>query len=226
MNLLPLIGILIIIVGFTMKMDTIAVVVIAGLVTALVSGISISEFFVMLGEGFINNRLVTIFILTLPMIGLAETYGLKNQAVRLINKVKGLTTGSFLSMYLFLRELAGFLSIRIGGHPQFVRPLVQPMAEAAAISKHEEIDEDTKEKIKAQSAAMENIGNFYAQNTFVASAGTLLIAGTLESLGYEVMAIDVARASLPIALCAFVLTAISNYFFDQRMNRKYGKGGK
>lgn len=226
MNLLPLIGILIIIVGFTMKMDTIAVVVIAGLVTALVSGISISEFFVMLGEGFIGNRLVTIFILTLPMIGLAETYGLKNQAVRLINKVKGLTTGSFLSMYLFLRELAGFLSIRIGGHPQFVRPLVQPMAEAAAISKHEEIDEDTKEKIKAQSAAMENIGNFYAQNTFVASAGTLLIAGTLESLGYEVMAIDVARASLPIALCAFVLTAISNYFFDQRMNRKYGKGGK
>lgn len=226
MSYLPLIGILIIIVGFAMKMDTIAVVVIAGLVTALVSGISITEFFVMLGEGFIQNRLVTIFILTLPMIGLAETFGLKNQAVRLINKMKGMTTGSFLTLYLFLRELAGFLSIRIGGHPQFVRPLVQPMAEAAAISKNGEIDDDTKEKIKAQSASMENIGNFYAQNTFFASAGTLLIAGTLESLGYEVMAIDVARASLPIAVITFILTAIYNYIFDQRMNRKYGKGGK
>lgn len=226
MYYLPLIGILIIIVGFAMKLDTIAVVVIAGLATALVSGISVMDFLVMLGEGFVNNRLVTIFILTLPMIGLAETFGLKNQAVRLINNVKGMTTGSFLTLYLFLRELAGFLSIRIGGHPQFVRPLVQPMAEAAAISKNGEIDDDTKEEIKAQSASMENIGNFYAQNTFVASAGTLLIAGTLESLGYEVMAIDVARASIPIAIIAFILTAVYNYAFDQKMNRKYRKGGK
>ncbi len=137
-----------------------------------------------------------------------------------------MTTGSFLTLYLFLRELAGFLSIRIGGHPQFVRPLVQPMAEAAAISKNGEIDDDTKEEIKAQSASMENIGNFYAQNTFVASAGTLLIAGTLESLGYEVMAIDVARASIPVAIIAFILTAVYNYAFDQKMNRKYRKGGK
>lgn len=226
MYYLPLIGILIIIVGFAMKLDTIAVVIIAGLVTALVSGISVTEFLVMLGEGFVNNRLVTIFILTLPMIGLAETFGLKNQAVRLINNVKGLTTGSFLTLYLFLRELAGFLSIRIGGHPQFVRPLVQPMAEAAAISKNGELDEATKEEIKAQAASMENIGNFYAQNTFVASAGTLLIAGTLESLGYEVMAIDVARASIPVAIIAFILTAGYNYAFDQKMNRKYRNGGK
>ena len=98
MYYLPLIGILIIIVGFAMKLDTIAVVVIAGLATALVSGISVTDFLVMLGEGFVNNRLVTIFILTLPMIGLAETFGLKNQAVRLINNVKGMTTGSFLTL--------------------------------------------------------------------------------------------------------------------------------
>ncbi|OYQ65890.1 DUF969 domain-containing protein [Aerococcus sp. 1KP-2016] len=226
MSYLPLIGILIIIVGFAMKLDTIAVVVLAGLVTALVSGISISEFLVMLGEGFVKNRLVTIFILTLPMIGLAETYGLKHQAVRLINKMKGMTTGSFLTLYLFLRELAGFLSIRIGGHPQFVRPLVQPMAEAAAIAKNGEIDDASKEKIKAQSASVENIGNFYAQNTFVASAGTLLISGTLESLGYEVLAVEVARASIPVAIITFVITAIYNYSFDKRLNHKYQKGGK
>lgn len=88
------------------------------------------------------------------------------------------------------------------------------------------LNEATKEEIKAQSAAMENIGNFYAQNTFVASAGTLLIAGTLESLGYEVMAIDVARASLPVAIITFILTAVYNYVFDQKMNRKYRKRGK
>lgn len=43
MYYLPLIGILIIIVGFAMKLDTIAVVVIAGLATALVSGISVTD---------------------------------------------------------------------------------------------------------------------------------------------------------------------------------------
>lgn len=78
MYYLPLIGILIIIIGFAMKLDTIAVVVIAGLATALISGISVTDFLMMLGEGFVNNRLVTIFILTLPMIGLAETFAGRN----------------------------------------------------------------------------------------------------------------------------------------------------
>ncbi len=36
-------------------------------------------------------------------------------------------------MYFF-SELDGFFAIRIGGHPQFVRPLVQPMGRAAAES--------------------------------------------------------------------------------------------
>ena len=60
----------------------------------------------------------------------------------------------------------------------------------------------------------------------MASAGTLLIAGTLESVGYEVMAIDVARASIPVAIITFILTAVYNYSIDQKMNRKYSKGDK
>ncbi len=63
----------------------------------------------MLGEAFVNNRLVTLFLLTLPMVGLSERFGLKQQAVILIEKIKGLTPGKFLSLYLFIRELAGFL---------------------------------------------------------------------------------------------------------------------
>ena len=163
MEWIKLIGILVILVGFLLKLDTIAVVIVAGFVTALVSGISVVDFLTMLGEAFVNNRLVTLFLLTLPMVGLSERFGLKQQAVILIEKIKGLTPGKFLSLYLFIRELAGFFSIRIQGHTQFIRPIVNPMAQAAGENKFGELDEKDQEKIKARAAANENFGNFFAQ---------------------------------------------------------------
>ena len=63
MEWIKLIGIFIILVGFIFKFDTIAVVIIAAFTTALVSGISITEFFTLLGEAFVKNRIVTIFLL-------------------------------------------------------------------------------------------------------------------------------------------------------------------
>ena len=225
MEYLPLIGILIIVVGFVLKMNTIAVVIIAGLVTGLVSGLSITEILVLLGQGFIDNRLVTLFVLTLTMIGLSERYGLRDQAVYLINKIKGLTAGRFLSLYLFIRELSGTFSLRLGGHPQFIRPLIEPMAQASVVAKYGEVDEDTKERIKAQAAAMENFGNFFAQNTFVGASGTLLIAGTLESLGYDAPAAQIAVASFAVAGIAFLLSVVYNLWFDYQLDRKYKKAG-
>jgi len=223
MEWIKLIGILVILIGFLLKLDTIAVVIIAGFVTALVSGISVTDFLTMLGEAFINNRLVTLFLLTLPMVGLSERFGLKQQAVILIEKIKGLTPGKFLSLYLFIREVAGFFSIRIQGHTQFIRPIVNPMAQAAAENKFGEIDEKDQEKIKARAAANENFGNFFAQNTFVAASGVLLIVGTLKSLGYDVVASAVSQASLPIALIVLVIATASNLLFDRSLAKKYGK---
>ena len=42
----------------------------------------------MLGKAFVDNRLVTLFLLTLPMVGISERFGLKQQAVVLIEKSK------------------------------------------------------------------------------------------------------------------------------------------
>lgn len=220
MEYIRLIGILIILIGFILKVDTIAVVIVAGLATALVSGLSIMEFLTLLGEAFVSNRLVTLFFLTLPMIGLTERFGLRQQATRLIEGVKGLTTGRFLSLYMAIRELAGFFSIRIQGHTQFVRPLIEPMAQASAQAKFDKDNEKAQEKIKAKSAAMENLGNFFAQNTFIAASGVLLIAGTLESLGYVVSAVSIAQASLPVAFIALILVIVSNIIFDKRLGEE------
>ena len=100
---MALIGILIIIVGFALKLDTIAVVVSAGVVTGLVADMSISEILSTLGTAFINNRTTCLFMLTIPVIGLCERYGLKAKAID-HKKAKGLSTGLLLSGYTFIRE--------------------------------------------------------------------------------------------------------------------------
>jgi uncharacterized membrane protein len=83
MEWLKLIGIVIIIVGFLLKIDTIAVVLIAAIVTGLVSGMDFTDILSTLGKAFTDNRLVTLFLLTLPMVGLIERFGLKQQASKL-----------------------------------------------------------------------------------------------------------------------------------------------
>ena len=225
MEWIRLIGIAIIVVGFVLKLDTIAVVLIAAVVTGLVSGISFVEILEILGSAFVNNRLVTLFFLTLPMIGLSERFGLRMQATNLIQKMKGLTSGRMLTLYQFIREIAAFFSIRLQGHTQFVRPIVDPMVQAAAHLKYGEIDEEDMETLKAKSAASDNFGNFFAQNTFIAASGVLMITGTMKSLGYEIDEIAVVQASFPIAIIALVLAALNNMVIDKQMARKYGKKG-
>ena len=220
---MSLIGILIIIVGFALKLDTIAVVVSAGVVTGLVAHMDIVQILSTLGEAFVTNRTTCLFMLTLPVIGLCERYGLKAKAIDLIKKAKGLSTGALLSGYTFIREASIGMGVTLGGHPQFVRPLINPMAEGASIAKYENLDEKDIDKIKAYSAASDNIGNFFGQNVFMASSGVLLISGTLESLGYNVDTLQIAKASLPIALAAFALCILQNYLLDNSLKRKYNK---
>jgi uncharacterized membrane protein len=183
------------------------------------------EILEILGSAFVNNRLVTLFFLTLPMIGLSERFGLRMQATNLIQKLKGLTSGRMLTLYQFIREIAAFFSIRLQGHTQFVRPIVDPMVQAAAKLKYGEIDEEDREMLKAKSAASDNFGNFFAQNTFIAASGVLMITGTMKSLGYEITEIAVVQASFPIAIIALILAALNNLVTDRQMARKYGKKG-
>lgn len=227
MEWIKLIGILIILVGFILKFDTIAVVIIAALSTALVSGLSLTEFFTIFGEAFVKNRLVTIFLLTLPMIGISERFGLRQQAIILIEQIKGLTVGRFITLYAVIRQIAGLFGIRISAHPQFVRPIVNPMAQAAAKAKFGEISAEDEDKIKARAAANENFANFFGQNTFVASSGVLLIVGTLDSLGYDVSSSAISRTALIIAVITLIVIAIYNHLFDLKLARKYtNKGGQ
>ncbi|WP_124057512.1 DUF969 domain-containing protein [Vaginisenegalia massiliensis] len=227
MEWIKLIGILIIVLGFVLKFDTLATVILAGLATALVSGLSINDFLTTLGEAYSNQRLVSLFFLALPMIGLAESYGLKQEAIRLIGKLKGLTTGWLYSLYMLIRLVAGLFSIRLGGHPQFVRPLIYPMGEAAAkLTKSNGLSDEEVEVIKARAAANENFGNFFGQNTFLGSAGVLLIVGTLTELGFKGTPAQIAQASMPVAVISLIVVVIYNLTLDVKLKHQAKKEDK
>ena len=221
MEILKLIGVLIVVVGFILKFDTIAVVVVAGIVTGLVAGMTPEAILTVLGNSFVSQRLATLFVLTLPVIGICERYGLKDKAVDLIRKFKMATSGGIISIWLAIRSLSAAFSVRLGGHPQFIRPLIEPMANAASVAKYGKLQEPTVDKIKGYCAASENIGNFMAQNCFMGASGTLLIVSTLVEQGQDVNALQIALMSIPIAVLAVVVGAAHNWLFDRTLDLVY-----
>lgn len=226
MEVLKLVGILVVIVGFILKFDTMATVVAAGLVTGLVAGMSPMEILTTLGDAFLSNRTATLFVLTLAAIGLCERNGLKDKAVDLVRMMKSATTGRVLALWQVIRTMASAFSLRIGGHPQFIRPLINPMAQGAAVARFGKIAPEDEDKIKGLAAATENYGNFFAQNCFMGSSGTLLIVSTLNEQGYQVDALQIAGQAVPIAVISVVVGVLWGLLFDVAMKRRYGtKGG-
>ena len=222
--LIKLIGVAVVIIGLVIKFDTIATVVIAGLVTGLVGGMSIMEILETLGNSFVTQRTATLFVLTLPAIGICERYGLKEKAIDLIRSIKSATAGRVIIVYEAIRTLASAFSIRLGGHPQFVRPVVVPMAEGAASAKYGSTNDKMSDMIKGASAGAENYGNFFAQNCFMGSSGTLLIVSTLVGLGYDVTALEIAKWSIPVAVISFVVGSVRNIVLDKQLDAA-SKGG-
>ena len=224
MEYLTLIGIVIIVAGFALKLDVLATVIISGIVTGLISGMSFVEILEILGSSFVSNRLMSIFLIIFPVIAIIERYGLKERAAYLIGKIKNASAGKVLAIYSVLRTIASALNIRIKKINKLVRPLVLPMAQAAGEQvKGEKFDNDEEEKIKGLSAAVENYGNFFAQNCFPAASGVVLMQGTMATAGFtEVTLGTIAASSIYIAIISVVLTFIQVFLFD----RKIKKGGK
>ena len=224
MNLWILIGIVIIVVGFTLKLDVLAVVLVAGIGTGFAAHMNFGEILEIIGKAFVDNRLMSIFLISLPVIAILERYGLRERSATLIENLKNATAGRILGLYMVIRSIASALSIRIGGHVQFIRPLIFPMAEAAAKShKKEELTEKENEDLKSLSAAIENYGNFFAQNIFIGASGLLLIQTTVKENGYDVTLEKLALFSIPIGIVAIIFTFIQVYIYDKKI--KAGKGG-
>jgi uncharacterized membrane protein len=104
--------------------------------------------------------------------------------------------------------------ISIAGPAQTVRPLVAPMAEAAAPA-----DADP-EKVKALAAATDNIGLFFGEDIFLAIGSILLMKGVMEGYGIVLEPFQLSVWAIPAAIAAFVIHSGRLLWFDRRRGRR------
>ncbi|MDO3679540.1 DUF969 domain-containing protein [Paenibacillus ehimensis] len=218
--MLTLLGVLIVIVGFALRFNPLLVVCAAGIVTGVAGHLSIGEILTTFGNAFVSNRYLSLFILTLPVVGLLERYGLKEQSQQLIGKIKAATTGRLLLVYLFIRQATAAIGLTsLGGHAQMVRPLVSPMAEGAAAHKHGPLPKNVSDRIKAYSASTDNVGLFFGEDVFIAFGAVLLIQGFLAQNGVHVEPLHVSLWGIPTAIAAFVIHGIRLYLLDRKIKQ-------
>ena len=92
------------------------------------------------------------------------------------------------------------------------------MEQARLVSKHGELSEQEIDELKGHAAAVENFGNFFAQNCFAAASGVVLIQGTL-SMYKEVTLSSIALASLPVMLITVIFTFVQVFLFDRKVKK-------
>lgn len=216
--MIKLVGILIVIVGLAFKFNPLIVVIVAGFATGFTGGMTPMEILDVIGNAFTTNRYMSLFILTLPVIGVLERHGLRQQAARLIQKFKGASAGRIMLLYMLFREVTGALGVQLGGHPSVIRPIVAPMSEAAA-AKGRHLSQKVLDKVHGYAAASENISNFFGQLIFIASGGLFLIKGVLEQAGYEASLTKMALYAIPTGVIVMIVSIIHYTLFDRRVER-------
>ena len=206
MELLKLLGILIVVIGFVLKLDSILIIMIAAIVTALVAGMDPVTFLETLGSSFVANRSMCVFVMVMVVTGTLERNGLKQAAANLMKKFKNASAGVVLAIYGVFRLV-----------------FVLPMASAAAKKNGKKISEKYEENLKGMASGMENIAWFFGQVLFVGTSGMILVQSTLAGLGYNVELVDLMKVQIPVAIIAVAVAIVYYYFKDKQLSRKETK---
>ncbi len=257
-----LLGIVLIAVGFAFRWNALLVVLLAGIATGLLAGFSFREIVQLTGRFFVDNRALTLpVILLVPVVGILERHGLQQRVAALMRRAKAATPGRVLWIYQVVRGVSSMFGMSIGNHASMVRPLVVPMAEAAAAPRAEAAHAPRaeagfgdpalhcgneagsgdpalqgrgkagfgdpalqleKEAIRAHAAAAENVGNFFADDIFVAVGALLLIKGFYDTVDVPVSLRDIQLWSAPTAVAVIVIGWWRYRVLDARLRRARG----
>ena len=219
--MLTLVGVLIVVVGFVLRVNPLLVVTVAGLATGLASGLAPLAVIAAFGKAFITSRYVGIVWLVLPVIGLLERSGLKERARIIVARLAFATTARIIFIYMLIRQITAALGLTsLGGHAQMVRPLVAPMAEGAAEARLGELPRKTRNRIRANAAAADNVGVFFGEDIFIAIGSILLIKGFLDQNGIHVEPTQLALWAVPTAVAAFVIHGARVLMLDRKIARE------
>ena len=210
MNLWVLSGIAVMVVGFALKVNPLLVVLLAAASSGLAAGLDPLALIAAFGKAFNDTRYVTAIWLVLPVIGLLERHGLQERARALIAGMKGATLPRLLIGYLLLRQLISALGLTtIAGQAQTVRPLLAPMALAAADPQ----GDAEADRVKAMAAATDNVGLFFGEDIFIAIGSILLMKGFLEQQGIVLTPFELSVWAIPTAVAAFSIHALRLWRF-------------
>ena len=212
MNLWVLSGIVVMVAGFVLRFNPLLVVLCAALASGLAAKLDPLALIAAFGKAFNDTRYVSAVWLVLPVIGLLERHGLQDRARSLVAGMKGATLSRLLIGYLLLRQATAALGLTsVAGHAQTVRPLLAPMAEAAA----QPVDQADADRVKAMAAATDNIGLFFGEDIFIAIGSILLMKGFLEQQGIVLAPFDLSIWAIPTAIAAFAIHALRLWRFGR-----------
>ena len=221
MELLKLIGIVFVIIGFALKLDSILIIFIATVATALLGNIGAVDLFNLLGTTFVNNRMMVISILVFLVAFTSERNGQGEAAAALMKKFKKATSGLLIAIYGIIRGLFAAMKVDFGALSPFIRPVLMPMEEGAIVSQGKVPNEQHMDELKGMSAGMANISNFFGQVLFVGSSGALLVQGSLADLGYTVELVDLAVVEIPTFIISMIVACVFFYVKDRIMLKKF-----
>jgi len=220
MNYWPLLGVAVVIAGFALRLNPMGVVVAAAFATGFGAGIGPLALLELLGEAFAKSRFLAIFVLALPVIGLLERHGLREQAERWVTQLRGATAGRVLIAYHALRQLAAAVGLTsIGGHAQTVRPLLAPMVEGAARRRLAALPEPLRLRLRALCAATDNVALFFGEDIFIAFGAVLLMQAFFAEHGVALAPLEIALWGIPTALCAFAIHGVRLLRLDAEIER-------
>jgi uncharacterized membrane protein len=220
MSLWPLLGIAVLVIGFAAGLNPLIVIVAAALTTGVAAGLSPLHIIAALGKAFNDSRYVSIIWLILPVIGLLEREGLQERARILIVRVRAATVGRLLIGYLVLRQITVALGLTsLCGQAQTVRPLIAPMAEAAAEVRLGPLSNRVRHLIRAYAASADNVGAFFGEDIFIAVSSILLIKGFLQQSGFDIAPLRLSLWAIPTAVMAFAIHGFRLWRLDARLKR-------
>jgi uncharacterized membrane protein len=217
---LPLIGILLLLLGFALRLNPMLVATAAVLASGMLGGMELKQVISEFGKAFNDNRIIAIVWIILPVIGLLERYGLQARARGLIASLRNATVAKLLILYLLYRQLTAAIGLHnTAGHAQTVNPIVAPMALVAAEKQHGPLDEATSQRVKAMTAATDNVGLFFGEDIFFAIGSIVVIQQALAARNIELSPVDLALWAIPSAIAAFLIHSTRLVLFDRSLRR-------
>ncbi|HEX3942578.1 MAG TPA: DUF969 domain-containing protein [Rhizomicrobium sp.] len=219
--MLTLLGIAAVVAGFAIRLNPLLVIGAAAFVTGWAAGFSPVEILSAFGKAFNENRYVSLVWLILPLIGLLERYGLQERARTLVARIRVVTVGRLLLSYFIIRQITASLGLTaLGSHAQMVRPLIAPMAEAAAEKELGSLSDEQRYRVRAHAAAVDNIALFFGEDVFIAIGSILLIKGFLQQSGVVVQPFELSVWAIPTAVLALIIHGTRVLLLDRKLKRE------